>query len=493
MLERYLQSGAAVLLYPVVGWMCTLALARWTNIPRIALRRVVLCFAIFAVLWMVALAIPFEPTNERLLRLTAWCVFLIALARLGLLASLYAAGKAFGWQGQKIYADISTFVACALIVTIGLKKAGVESTELFTGSAIVTALLALSLKETAGNMLAGVAIHIQQPFVLGDWIQFDEKKEHIGQVQESNWRATTIRTLDGTHIIIPNSRLAESPISNFSNPMPKSRRSVFFSCPHNVSPLIVHDTVKQAVLGVDGVCSEPAPSMVTNAFTERGVEYWLRYFIEAFDSRDKIDGAVRDRVWFSLTREGIALSTTSAEIYVTKVRRGAFDIDPASMTSALSKLPLFEKIPADVMAGLVAGVESRVFLEGETIVTEGDHSTELFVLMKGDAIVYKNRNSQNVELARLNKGDFFGERSLLLGEPRSASVVAAVSCELVVLTKNHVQRIICEHPSVAELLAQALATRHRETQSHLNKVNSSPEPASETSVLAGIQRFFSME
>src|SRR5690349_17447637 len=113
MLERYIESGAAVLVYPLAAWLCTLGLARWTKIPRIALRRVVLGFALFAVLWIVALVIPFEETSERLLRLTAWCVFLIALARLALLASLYGAGVAFGWQGQKIYADIATFVACA--------------------------------------------------------------------------------------------------------------------------------------------------------------------------------------------------------------------------------------------------------------------------------------------------------------------------------------------------------------------------------------------
>lgn len=493
MLERYIESGALILVYPLVGWLCTLGLAQWTTIPRIALRRVVLGFALFAVLWIVALAIPFEDSNERLLRVVAWCVFLMALARLVLLGSLYAAGKTLKWQGQKIYADILTFVVCAVIITVGLKQAGLPTTELFTGSAIVTALLALSLKETAGNMLAGVAIHIQQPFVVGDWIQFDDKKEHIGEVQESNWRATTIRTLDNTHIVIPNSRLAESPISNFSNPNPKARRSVFFTCANHVAPKAVHVAVLRSIQGVEGVCSEPAPSIVTNTFSDRGIEYWLRYFITELGRRDKIDGEVRDRIWYGLTRQGITFSTTNTEVLLTHVRRSAFDMAPVDMSFALAQVALFEHIPSSVMAGLVAGAQCRVYLAGETIVTEGESTTELFVLLKGDAIVYKGVDSQKVEIARLTQGNFFGERSLLLGEPRSASVVAAVNCELIVLTKNLVQRIISEHPSVAEPLAEALVSRNRPVESQQSKLDLSEETSTTSLVLAGIQRFFSIK
>ena len=60
----------------------------------------------------------------------------------------------------------------------------VETVELFHGSAIVTLIVGLSLQSTLGNLCSGLAIQMQRPFEVGDWIQFDDKREHIGKVRE---------------------------------------------------------------------------------------------------------------------------------------------------------------------------------------------------------------------------------------------------------------------------------------------------------------------
>lgn len=58
------------------------------------------------------------------------------------------------------------------------------------------------MQSTLGNICSGLAIQMQRPFEVGDWIQFDDQREHIGKVREINWRATTAVTLDDVEAII---------------------------------------------------------------------------------------------------------------------------------------------------------------------------------------------------------------------------------------------------------------------------------------------------
>src|SRR5204863_313489 len=79
----------------------------------------------------------------------------------------------------------------ALLAT--LSAAGLGPEWLFTGSTLITAVIGLSLRDTFGNLFAGLAIQAQRPFQVGDWIQFDANDNHIGQAVEINWRAALRR------------------------------------------------------------------------------------------------------------------------------------------------------------------------------------------------------------------------------------------------------------------------------------------------------------
>ena len=95
----------------------------------------------------------------------------------------------------------SLYAAVGLVV---LRAAGVEPGSLLTGSALVTAVIGLSLQETLGNLFAGLAIQAQQPFAVGDWVQFDADPANTAQVIEINWRATRLLTNDRVEITVPN-------------------------------------------------------------------------------------------------------------------------------------------------------------------------------------------------------------------------------------------------------------------------------------------------
>src|SRR5262249_32123194 len=100
----------------------------------------------------------------------------------------------------KIFLDITHGLVYLLALLITLSASGLEPTSLFAGSAAITAVIGLSLRDTFGNLFAGLAIQAQRPFEIGDWIQFDAQDGHIGQVVEINWRATKVVTGDKAEI-----------------------------------------------------------------------------------------------------------------------------------------------------------------------------------------------------------------------------------------------------------------------------------------------------
>jgi small-conductance mechanosensitive channel len=93
--------------------------------------------------------------------------------------------------------------------------AGVNVMPLLATSTVVTVVLGLALQDTLGNLFAGLSMHVERPFSIGDWISVDGVE---GQVVEMAWRATRIRTLTRDIVAIPNAVIGKARVQNFDLP-----------------------------------------------------------------------------------------------------------------------------------------------------------------------------------------------------------------------------------------------------------------------------------
>ena len=96
------------------------------------------------------------------------------------------------------------------------------------------------------------------------------------------------------------------------------------------------------------------------------------------------------------------------------------------------------------------------FTEGQRILRKGFSQPDMFVIVDGEAEV-KIKDYR----AKLMRGDFFGEISVLLGEPPSADVVALGPLRCLQLPGSEVERFMHDHPTVMYRTLQALARRLR--------------------------------
>ena len=103
----------------------------------------------------------------------------------------------------------------------------------------------------------------------------------------------------------------------------------------------------------------------------------------------------------------------------------------------------------------------------DILLAEGDKSDEMYLLESGRLSVFINRKGQEIKLGEIGDNELVGEISFLDRQPRSASVVALVSCDLVVIPRENFEAQLSEQPAWVTGLVKTLATRLRDANSRI--------------------------
>jgi len=126
---------------------------------------------------------------------------------------------------------------------------------------------------------------------------------------------------------------------------------------------------------------------------------------------------------------------------------------------ALAQVPLFAGMPPRFLKRLGDKMDEQRFMEGATIVRQGEPGDTFYVLVEGEAKV-KDANGRT--LSRLIPGDFFGEISLMDGGPRTATVVAETNLTTLALSRKDFSALLQSEPKVTVgLLRHASALLRR--------------------------------
>jgi len=126
--------------------------------------------------------------------------------------------------------------------------------------------------------------------------------------------------------------------------------------------------------------------------------------------------------------------------------------------------PLFRDFAVDEMVAVIHGLKLLSFERGEVIIREGASGSSLYTLTSGRVRAFrKDRDrGKQARIADLKEGAFFGEMSILTGQPRTASVVALTRCELLELDRPTLDDITSRHPHVWDVLREFAEQRSRE-------------------------------
>lgn len=129
------------------------------------------------------------------------------------------------------------------------------------------------------------------------------------------------------------------------------------------------------------------------------------------------------------------------------------------IVDVLAGLALFADLQRPQLEAVAHTFEEQWFPQGQRVLRQGFTGTGFYLIIEGEAGVEVNGE----ELSRLSRGDFFGEISVLLGEPPSADVVALTPLRSLMLSGSELEEFLLAHPSVMFRMLQAEARKLRKT------------------------------
>lgn len=141
------------------------------------------------------------------------------------------------------FSKILRVVIIIISVFIVLGEFGINLGGLIAGAGIGGLVLALASQDTAANLFGGLVIISDKPFSVGDWIQTSAAE---GIVEDITFRSTRIRTFDDSLLVVPNSTLANSAITNWSK-MTKRRVKFSIGLTYDTPPILIKNVINQIV------------------------------------------------------------------------------------------------------------------------------------------------------------------------------------------------------------------------------------------------------
>ncbi|HEY1097533.1 MAG TPA: cyclic nucleotide-binding domain-containing protein, partial [Myxococcota bacterium] len=135
------------------------------------------------------------------------------------------------------------------------------------------------------------------------------------------------------------------------------------------------------------------------------------------------------------------------------------DLDDSDIASAqidvdrVPPIPLFSDLPRDAFVALTERMELRIASPGQRLIVESEPGVSMFVIIQGAVqVVRSDGHGNEVQLAQLGDGTFFGEMALLSDAPRTASVVVTEEAMLFEISRDLVEDMIAQYPSVGEVM-----------------------------------------
>ena len=393
-----------------------------------------------------------------------------------------------GYEAPTLVRNIFTLIAFTILFLIIFKweYADVNLGALFTTSAIFGVIIGLALQDTLGNFFAGISLHADRPFSVGDVIVVGS---HVGVVESITWRAIKLRTFQNHIILVSNSNAAReaievSPRNNLN------ARLVFFGTLYTDSPAKTIHVVREAVRDADNVSDKIRPIVRIRNFGDSSIDWEIKYWIEDYAKYSDTDALVRQRIWYALRRNGLSFAFPTRTIQIER-KAPVLPIRPEDqIADRLSAVDIFAPLSTDELLQVAKASVVHVFAPGETLIRAGDEGSSMFVVHSGRVAVQVSDQGTPRTVATLTDGNFFGEMALFTGEPRTANVLAVEETEVFEIGHAAMKHIFETNPDLAESISWTITER----QADLAKGSQAAQAsiAETAGLLTSIKRFFGL-
>ena len=388
--------------------------------------------------------------------------------------------------------------AIAAIISFVFNK---SLTGFWATSSVFALVLGFALRNIIMDMFTGLAVNIDQPYKLGDWImvhQGNPDQNIIGEIQDINWRTTRIRTEINTMVLIPNSLLTTFVVTNYSHPTAPTRMEAIIS----LEPEIPINDAKRIILaGAKNVTEEKGfivkrePEVLLGKLSESGYDYKIRYWLKPWTG---IHPGNAHNLLLSSILNHLELAGIFPAFPKTIVYHAPFQVPKdyqKNRKDILQMIPLFNPLLDEELNTLAETIDLVEFNPGINIITEDEQGTSMFIITEGLVDVFLKKGDKEIKVARLAPGQFFGEISLCTGASRSATIKTVTKVKSLEIKKEHLSKILVNRPKIAEALSNIVTEHKLENElnlKHLSVGTGKKQKEDQNRLMKKIRLFFKL-
>jgi small-conductance mechanosensitive channel len=267
-----------------------------------------------------------------LLSVTIGAGAIIFLAQLYIYLALFFTSMRAGVP--RLLANIFTLIFATILTGWLLSELfGLKILPLLATSAIFSVIIGLAMQDTLGNLFSGLALQLDSPYRLGDWVEVHcgNSKPWVGQIQEITWRATLIQGFSGELVTIPNRTMAQSQVMVFAAHHASARRSQGFRIPFDASLPVAKATLLEVMGRIPAILTDPAPTTLVTDASESWATLKVFYSIADFGAQYRIGDELLSQALIAFRKAGIPLAHPVIELASDRARGPASEPAPRSL------------------------------------------------------------------------------------------------------------------------------------------------------------------
>jgi CRP-like cAMP-binding protein len=335
-----------------------------------------------------------------------------------------------------------------------------DTTKIIAASGAVSIVVGLALRTVILDLFMGLAIHVDRPFKMGDWIMVHQNRVEthiIAEIIEINWRTTRLRTTANNMVVVPNSKLGETIVTNYMEPTPHFRMEldfiIDFEVPVERATRVLTAGIR-AACGLKGILAKPEPEVRMKEASLNGMVYEVRYFILPKDiSPNESRHEVNRTVLENLVHSGIMPAHSKEEVTLTRGKQRTLDASlDEDLYQLLTRTELFRSLSAGEFAEVFPQMQKRKLAEGEVLYAQGDAGDSLFVCLEGLLERFVDDPKGRVKVDTLRAGQHFGVSAVLDGAARTTTVEAGTEALVYEIPKAAIAPLLEQHDELRDLL-----------------------------------------
>jgi small-conductance mechanosensitive channel len=247
------------------------------------------------VLGGVVLAAHWAPIGDRFDQLARNLCAALFFLSLSFAAAHFVGGlvdrAARGAEGSFATTSLAHNVMRGIVLGIGallvLVNLGVEITPLLTALGVGSLAVALALQPTLSNLFAGLHISMSKPIRIGDFVELEGGAQ--GFIADIGWRTTTVRDPANNLLVLPNARVSEMMLKNYSMPVPEQGIGVELGVGYGSDlervERITCEVAREVLASIPGAVASAEPSVRFHTFADSAIRFTVGLRVQHFSDK----------------------------------------------------------------------------------------------------------------------------------------------------------------------------------------------------------------